>query len=138
MPLRVGTYTQEIAPILTRWSRRRKHLVPCLACCWPNKGSVDMTSLVKMCFFLKLYYVHVQHLPYCGCKCSISGDQGRCTNLHPDTEPQQGQVSGAAKAEVKREHPNRVNSSSHGRSRAKARQLGRPGGPRAGSGAGGT
>lgn len=44
------------------------------------------------------------------------------------------QVSGAAKAEVKQEHPNSVNSRSHGKNRAKARQLEKPGGPRVGSG----
>lgn len=44
------------------------------------------------------------------------------------------QVSRAAETKVKREHPNSVNSSSHGRNRAKARQAEKPGGPKVRSG----
>lgn len=49
-------------------------------------------------------------------------------------EGTRSQVSRAAKTKVKREHPNSVNSSSHGGNRAKVRQAEKPEGPKMRSG----
>jgi len=66
-----------------------------------TEGSMDMTSMVKMCSFLKLYNAHI---PYCGGKHSISGEQGRCRDAAAFTldrareRAPEARSSGAAKA----------------------------------------